>query len=254
MSIFFTGNDYYFERKYEHIPNNSNFAKSNYLLERKSISFYIHRFFAFRKLSRMKNKNVVQPEESQKLEFSNKNKTVLIIGQVINDFSILQTKLDNINSLYFYKDIIYKILENTNFNIVFKAHPWENKKANLKAPLTLNELSKTFGKNNRVLLTENFNIYQLFRISNFVLGLSSQGLLEASLFGKKPLQFGNAFYANQGFTYDFKNIEEFLQKIDISENLNITEKEKAEDFFIKILEFHTIPVSYFGRKEVIKRL
>lgn len=232
LEHFFTGNDFYFENKHTHSANNTNLKYNNiYDQERilfDNLSVYSKNTLinnAFNRIKNSKNKNVIQPKKTHKKLFDNQNKTVLILGQVVNDFSIIETFLNNINSIDVYKQTISMLISETNYNIIFKAHPWEAKKANLKKSLTKNVLENTFNSN-RLVIVEDYNIEELFEESNFIIGLCSQALIEATLKGKKVHQFGDAFFGNKGFTYDYNSIEELihnLERNDVTETLTLTE-------------------------------
>jgi len=253
---FFTGNDYYCEHKYDHIANNSDIKYDNYynnvldIKEMDVISFENEKIKAINKVLNASNKNVKQPEKVDEALFKNNKKTVLILGQVINDFSIIETKLENICTLIFYKELISKIIHNTDFNIIFKAHPWERQKANLKSSLTYNELMKfnlDHKFQNRVKLVEDYNIESLFEQSDIITTLCSQSALEAAFAGKKVVQFGDAFYGKKGFTYDYLTINNFIKDIHkIKNTLSLSEYAQYELFLLKTLSFHLVSVHPSG--------
>lgn len=94
--------------------------------------YYKDRNKAINKLILSKNKNVVQPSRSGKRVFNNGKRNVIIVGQVLNDYSIIESHLPYHSSIEIYKDVISDILNNTDFNLIFKAHPWEEKKQIVK--------------------------------------------------------------------------------------------------------------------------
>ena len=253
---FFTGYDFYFEEKYEHIANNSDIRfknvydmKFNELISKNN---FIHdKKIAIKKIIEGKNKNVIQPENTFDEIFNNNKKNVLILGQVINDFSILESNLNYINSSAFYIELIENILKNTDYNIIFKAHPWENKKINLKKPLTkyiinnyLKKIDQKYLK--RIIIVENYNLKALTDKSEFIVGLSSQSLLEAGFYSyKKVFQFGNAFFGHKGFTYDIniKDIKEFIKIIkskNLDTKLNLLEYNLLIEFLTVLLQNHLL--------------
>jgi len=257
---FFTGNNYYCEHKYDHIANNSDIKFSNYynkvldIQDIDNISFENEKIKAINKVINTSNKNVKQPERVDEKIFHNEQKTVLILGQVINDFSIIETKLENICSLSFYKELIFKIVDNTDFNVIFKAHPWERQKANLKSSLTYNELMKFIINNNfhkRVILVEDYNLTSLFEQSNIITTFCSQSALEASFVGKKVVQFGDAFYGKKGFTYDYKSIDTFIKNCNnLNETLTLDEYSNYELFLLKVLQLHLVCIHPSGIKSL----
>jgi hypothetical protein len=267
---FFTGNDYYFEEKYTHISNNSDIKFSNIyntlankLILNDEVSRTKERVKAINKFLLRNNRNVKQPNSSNNTEFfENSNPIMLIIGQVINDFSIIETKMQNINSLQIYIKIIEKILKETNFNIIFKAHPWERHKVNIYKPLTKEYLNNYVSGNiskdlqKRIVIIEDYNLQQLSEISSFIVAFSSQSLLEFAFFGKKCCQIGDAFFGNKGFTNDFLNENEFIKAIihnEIKGDLTINEYEKLIQFFTIIFQYYLVSV-YDSDKTMIRKI
>ncbi len=255
---FFTGNDYYCEHKYDHIANNSDIKYDNIYNHTLDIttfskeSLYNEKIKVINKILHSQNKNVKQPKYTEDILFNSEEKTVLILGQVVNDFSILETNLDNISTITIYQELIEAIIENTNYNIIFKSHPWEKKKANIKTSLTYDQLNSFLiekGYIYRVKIIEDYNIKSLFEQSNLVVTLCSQSALEAAFEGKKVVQLGDAFYGNKGFTSDYKNISSFIKEIDsISENLSLDEYSKYEEFLVKALQMHLVNIHHSGLK------
>jgi len=265
---FFTGNDYYFEEKYEHIANNSDVKYNNFYQNLKRTFFEEYdvdkeKIKALNKINSSNNKNVKQPSGNNEINFYDESKkNVLILGQVVNDFSILETNLDNINSLDIYKTMILKVLKETSYNIIFKAHPWERNKTNLKRSITKDELTNYILGNlseehrKRIVIVEDFNIKELFKISNYIVGICSQSLLEAAYAGKKPHQIGKSFFGNKGFTYDHDSIENFIDiiKLKPKEKLCIDEYQNLLEFFAVVLQKHLVSIHQSGEKSIREKL
>lgn len=263
LESFFTGSDNYIEEKYEPIANNSNLKFKAYYRslgqDESSHERDRSRNKAINKILSGINKNVTQPTESQTKLFSNSQPTILITGQVLNDFSLLEHRDLGLNSLDFYKKIIEALLNNTEFNIIFKAHPWERQKKNITAPLTLNALSshfevndKNYNRSGRLLLLENYNIKSIFKQTEFVIGLNSQALLEAAFEGFQPIQFANAFYGNRGFTSDYnpEDLETFIVDLnsgDIPSKLGLEQYKSYEEFITKALQFSLVSAFPSGK-------
>jgi len=264
---FFTGNDYYLEEKYEHIANNSD-IKFNTVYNQKRLeifsnkSIYIdnERIKALNKIRLMSNKNVKQPKSKELINFKNDKETILILGQVINDFSILETNLNNINSLSIYKELISKILIETDYNIIFKAHPWEKNKVNIGKSFTKDELLTYINRefpnelNSRVYIVENYNLYGLFESSKYIISICSQSLIEAGLSGKKTFQLGRAFFGGKGFTYDIDSVDDFIKhvKSNAQSMLSLNEYDKLLDFLTVILQNHLVSIHPSGESYISK--
>ena len=254
MESFFTGNDYYCEAKYEPIANNSDLGHPAYYnsmsLADNSKEVDRSRIKVINKILLAKNKNVKQPKEKTSFHFINKAPTATIIGQVINDFSIIETYAENINSLDIYKRLIRGLLNHTQFNIVFKAHPWERYKPNLKYPLTW-EVFEQFTEQlkpehrERFLLIEDFNIVSLFEQTDFLITICSQAAIEGAFHGLKPILIGHAFYGKKGFTHDYENVEVLISHFSsgsLKGVLTLNEFDAFEVFLLKSLGSHLVSI------------
>jgi hypothetical protein len=256
----FTGSNYYIEHKYSHISNNSDIKFQSFYdsikLPGDKLVYFRERNKAINKILLSKNKNVVQPIECEELDINPNLPTVLIIGQVVNDFSLIES---NICSINFYKRLLQS-LSNYDFNIVFKSHPWEEKKINIKKDLTNEEINSFIKLNlkksrSRVNVTNHYPISRLYEISDFVISLSSQSLIEAAFYGHKPIQFGNAFYGGRGFTYDLSMevIDEFCEKLnrgEIVSKMTLDEYDNYMCFITKFIHIHLISVHKSGIMQI----
>jgi Capsule polysaccharide biosynthesis protein len=206
VESFFTGLHYYMEERYSPLANRSSVALKTVFkslkrpIDRTAIDN--RRDAVLQTMGRMKNKNVQQPQATGDRLFNNGKSTVLILGQVLNDFSLLEARGFGINSLEIYRKTIQLILDGTEHNVIFKAHPWERKKTNIRRALTAEELEISFGGNPRVKIVESHALEDLFRESDVTFCVCSQGGIEAALAGFKPIQVGCAFWGGHGFSHD----------------------------------------------------
>lgn len=259
MEHFFTGEDYYCEENYKCLANNSIIRFPNVY---KSLLSNISdnelnslRIKANTKILSKQNKNV--PSSTFEAEFNTSvyrsthtKPTIVILGQVQNDFSILETNTPNINLMGVYTQLITYLLEHTHCNIIFKAHPWERKKNNIKSPLIKNHIEKLIARYNahaRVLVVEHCNIEDALSIADFLICMNSQGALESAFYqGLKPIVLGNPFYGQKGFTHDtyttndLKKLAQDIASNKISGFLSLDEFEQFEIFLAKILEGHLL--------------
>ncbi len=257
LEHFFTGNEFYFEEKYEPIPNNTNLKHMNayksIILPSNQDEFERKRIKAINKVLLSKNKNVLQPSEFQKIE-NDGRKIISIIGQVYNDYSIIGTATKYLSSINFYLELIDKLLDQESNYVVFKAHPWERNKTRQKLAPTYDALLNyreklPYEKKNRLLITENFNLSDLINQSEHIVTLCSQSAIEAAFLGSKPVQLGNAFYGKKGFTYDYSCIDDFindLQDEKLSRALTLNEYKNLEIFLMKFLEVELASVHKSG--------
>lgn len=244
MESFFTGMHFYCEERYDPIANrsdiklktirrsiNKNFNQNTYETKRNAIR---------KLLQSIKNKNVTQPNATGERLFNNCQPTLLITGQVLNDFSLLESSGCGINSLDIYRQLIRMVLANTQWNCAYKAHPWERKKHNLFQALTLDELSAEFSQNPRVALVEDYSLTDLFQEVDGVLCINSQSGIEAALAGFKPIQIGNAFWGNNGFSHDIESaqLDKVLQILcdPLDCRADLVAYEHLEDWLVTVID------------------
>lgn len=265
MESFFTGNEYYMEFKYDSLPNNTDLKFSNvfnsYPLPEDNYEYNKLKAKTINKILSANNKNVKQPSKDANIHHKLPPNYILICGQVINDFSILNTQ-NQLNSLETYKQLITAILNDTDYSVVFKAHPWEEHKANIRCPLTFNELSKWAKslpdeQNARLCIENNINLDDLILKSQAFLTICSQSALEATFKGYKPIIIGNAFYDGFGFTSNFSSVETFLSSLkqnDIRFKLSLDEFKSFEKFMMVALNYHLICVFNSGIAQLRDKL
>lgn len=245
LETFFTGNEFYCEERFSSLPNSSLLKFKSFYENIKIDNTLIHKDIikAHNKIISMNNLNVRQPAKTNDIPFP-RSKKVLIIGQVVNDFSMLNHGEAGVYSIKIYIELISKILDNTSFNIIFKAHPWENKKNNLKTPFTLNKLKDSF-QDKRIAFVEDFNINDLIEKSDHVILLNSQSGIEAAISGIKPIVLAEPFYGKKGFTHDYSiyNIDDMIYDIknnNIHKYLTLEDYDHLQLFLVKSLQYHLI--------------
>src|SRR3954468_20118046 len=104
--------------------------------------------------------------------------TVIIVGQVMNDFSLIATLLPEASSIPFYRRLITRLLADSTMTILFKAHPWGRKRHNLRAPVALTQMIPFVEQlephqRARIKLLENEPINAVFGYADWVVGLCS---------------------------------------------------------------------------------
>ena len=149
-----------------------------------------------------------------------------------------------------YKKLISGLLKQTDYNIIFKAHPWERHKLgeNMEA-VTIKELAKFRNEMplelaDRIFLTEDYNIHSLFAKADYVTTLCSQGAIEAAICGLKPFIFGNAFFGRRGFTHDCFSVDKACTAISKADTglLSLNEYKNLQNFLVVSLEKHLVSV------------
>lgn len=269
LESYFTGNDFYFEERAAPLSNRTLLRLSRHreaialpgegeLLDRLRAEMH-------RRLRSMRNKNVRLrgPAPLVPPPFpADGRPVVLIVGQVLNDFSLIETPLSEGSSLAVYRRLIQGLLERTEARVLFKAHPWERRRPNLRAPVTrdaLQALADTLPENlqGRLRIEEQAPIGGLFPYADHVIGLCSQGLLEACQAGFKPLQIGDAAFGGGGFTHDLPDAEAAVGALAagaVDGHLSLSEYRAFEDYMVRMLVLHLVPPGAEGKGKIARRL
>lgn len=245
----FLGINFYCDEQYEHLPNNylhqyKNEREKSLLSALESVKIensddkldYL-RSRSINRFMQMDNKNVSQPPPCSIPKFKNSAKnSVLLIGQVLNDFSILESN-NIVNSIKHYIEILNEILSKTDANIIVKTHPWEKRKIHLTDSVTFNALQKfrlSLGEDDRdrIFIDQDINIYHLISNVDVVLTYCSQSGIEAANFGKKVIVNEECSYQGCGFTESYSRIEELPRLIENNKDLTIDEYETFLDFMV----------------------
>jgi hypothetical protein len=260
---FFTGNDFYLEYRDGPIANNCGVKRdfSFHSCIKENEAKVTASAYAHSRMKGMKNRNVPQKNISFKNPWGDKNPIILIIGQVANDFSIIETPSDEVSSIASYKQGIIELLKNTKANVIFKAHPWERRRAPLFRPLTkikIDEFIQSLPEKDqaRIALIENESIQSIFLICDGVMGISSQGLLEACYYGFKPVLIGDTFFSNKGFTQSANQNPNLLNKSFDKKmwKLSLKEYELFQDFMESMFTEALIPNSKFASGLICEKL
>lgn len=257
LESFFTGNDYYLEKKYESLPNNSDLkfktVFENYVLPTDHYEYSKLKNKAINKIILANNKNVKQPEFDYSDTSVLTSNYLLIGGQVLNDYSTITTQ-HQLNSIKTYINVIQTLLDHTDSDIVFKAHPWEEKKNNIRSPLTYNEIVKFKAglspeHQSRLYITNHSNLNRLISNASGFITICSQSALEAAYNGLKPIIIGSAFFDGYGFTSNYPTVTDFntaQKNKSVSYVMSLDEYLAYEKFIIVSLCMHLISVHKSG--------
>lgn len=159
-----------------------------------------------------------------------------------------------LNSIKTYISVIQTLLDHTNFDIVFKAHPWEEKKNNIRSPLTYSEILQ-FKANlkqedqSRLYVTNHSNLNRLISNASGFITICSQSALEAAYNGLKPVIIGSAFFDGYGFTSNYPSAIDFetaQKNKSISYAMSFIEYLAYEKFIIVTLCMHLVSVHKSG--------
>ena len=250
----FTGRDYYLEERYSPIANRSDIrlqtVRNAKALPTDSLLCARESAKAINKVFSSKNKNVKQPSTADLLAFEEPSRpTLLVIGQVVNDFSVIEQRAGWISSINFYKSLIERALRETDYNIVFKGHPWEHKKTHVQSPLTkgcLESFRESLPSEYRArfVLRENDNLVMLGDFADRVVLLNSQSGIEVALHcGLRPSTFGSPYYGNAGFSDDYRDLDTFFADVKSGRTqalLDLDSFEALKGFLTRFLQYHTV--------------
>jgi len=267
LESFATGYDYFFEERYKPIANNSRINQPTFfrsLLPAIEDQDRRNRevIRAFNKMRNMKNKNVIQPVPGA-LPASLRGKRIsVILGQVVNDFSLISGKGSILSSIPAYKELIGTLLDRDDSFVIFKAHPWEMKKQNLLTPYTEDALRSwadtlPAAKRARLMIVADWNLHQLLRVSTYAITLCSQSALEAAVEGLKPVVVGGAFYDNGGFTSNFTSPRDAALAINsgsLRGTLSLDEFTAFETYLATLIQTHLVNTDNSGRNKLLQRL
>jgi hypothetical protein len=268
LESFFTGNDFYFEERATPICNRSQLAAADYY-ERLALPEDPGRLDRLRaeaqtRFRARRNKNVrVSPNAVVSPPFgAAASGAILVLGQVLNDFSVIETPLAEMSTIAVYRHLIGALLEKSGRNVIFKAHPWERRRPNLRAPVTLRQMTawrETLpeAQRARFRVLEREPLAGLLPYVDHVIGLSSQGLIEAAQAGLKPIQLGAAFFGGHGFTHDRSLDDSLIDDIAsgrLDGRLSLDAYRALEDFLIRALVIHLVSDRPEGPEKIAVRL
>lgn len=259
IESFATGFDYFMEERHSPLPNNSRIRYAPYRSRYRHMqsdpdSWERDKIRSFNKLRGMQNKNVSQPTPKPLPRAIEPKKVMLILGQVVNDFSLISGCGTVLCSIPEYKELISELLSDPNTFIIFKAHPWEKKKQNIGSSLTEDAISRwaeslTADKRGRLLVVSDWNLLQMVRISDFVFTLCSQSAIEAALEGLKPVVIGGSFFDSAGFTSNFSSASLAARSVlsgDIRGTLSLGEYSAFEEYLTVLIQCHLINTDASG--------
>lgn len=267
---FMTGFDYFFEEGYIPLPNNSVFRHANEIhatrrdskIDSDPDGWGRDVIRAFNKLRGMRNKNVSQPEPAPLPKPLRKTRIALVLGQVVNDFSIISGCGSVISTIPAYTALMDSLLGDAETHIIFKAHPWERKRANVMGPFTEEALRGWHAQlpdeqKRRVYIYNDWNLDQLFSVASVVFTLCSQAGIEAAANGFRPFTIGGAFYDAGGFTASFTTPEaaaEAYVNRRIDPLLSLDDFARFESWLTLLLQTHLVNTDASGIKKIQHRL
>lgn len=204
----------------------------------------------------IRNVKMLKTEEHttplNKLTKSANKKTIVYIGQVFTDSSVLFGIWNFKDPVEIIKILVDYCIEN-DFELILKLHPKEYRGTNfLGKPynkLTYSKMKKDMAlmgkiKQHRVTVdSENeYDTYSLIDNADACITINSQAGLEALIKGKDVILCGNSFYGGLGFTYDAVNESMLINFLDmvLKNDISLIKKEAIHKFFYIFSENYCI--------------
>lgn len=187
------------------------------------------------KLTSMQNRNVTQAPFRRTYRARGKGKTILILGQVVNDFAAVSRANQCLGSIATYKKLIHMLLSQTDAQLIFKAHPYERLKTFGRGSITYQELRAFVARRHpdearRATIVEDYPLESLFLDADLCITLHSQSALEALAREVPVATLGNPFYGHQGFTHDFDDVESLVSAVK-NNALTVFSSEQRDKYF-----------------------
>jgi len=250
----FTGKEFYVEERYTPIANRSDIrlptVRNAIALPEDPVARMRDRGKAIQRIYLGSNKNVTQPEQADVPVFEEEERpALLVLGQVVNDFSIIEQSSGYLSSIDFYRTLVRRLLEETDYNVVFKGHPWEHKKTHVQRAFTketLEEFAAALpdGLRRRFAIREEDNIVALGHFVDRVAVLNSQGGIELAYHcGLRPSTFGTPYWGRAGFSDDYASIDELIDDVREGRTRALLDLEGYEallDWLQRFLQHHLI--------------
>jgi len=250
----FTGREFYLEERYTPIANRSSIrhraVRDALRLPEEPIPRMRERAKALQRVHLAANKNVVQPDGADLPRWAEPARpTCLVLGQVANDFSIIEQRSGYLSSIAFYRQLIQRLLDETPYNVIFKGHPWEHKKTHLRRALTKESLaalrdSLPAEERPRLAIREHDNLIAVGNAVDRVVLLSSQGGIELAYYcGLRPSTLGHAFWGGAGFSDDYEHLDALFEDIVSGRTqalLDLDGVEALHDWLTRYLQLHLV--------------
>jgi len=198
------------------------------------------------------NKSEEHGSPLKSLSIPKKKKSILFLGQVYTDSSVL-FGINNFNNPV---TIIYelaKYAEVNDFELIIKLHPKEVSGVDIlkrkydfityQKIMSLRGLSEILQSINSIIDYENqYDTYSLMDRADVCVTINSQAGLEALIKGKDVISCGSASYGGLGFTFDAHNRDmlRFFLNLRLNQEASVIDHKKINNFFYIFDELYCI--------------
>jgi hypothetical protein len=181
-----------------------------------------------------------------------KSGIAVVLGQLINDPSLLEAPRHRPASPAIYRRLIAGLLGRTDLAVALlvDAPPIARLLRTWRDTLTRDQRA-------RFRIAEAAPLEVLFSQARWVVSLSAPLALEACRAGLKPVQFAPTALSGKNFTHDFAGPDDFLGELSagrIDGGLTLAEYRAFEDFLVRLLLLHLLPEGDRGVAEIAARL
>lgn len=233
------------------ITVNKNLARNYYWKYRDFLSDAAADLYVREYLANIKQLKTQEHQTPSEIVLKSDKKTVLFIGQVYTDSSVLF----GINDFSCPVAIIEKLVDYcllNNYHLIIKLHPKEEMGNNIyNLPynsLTYRKISEQEGLLGKissggfVLDKDRFDTYSLIDSADVCVTVNSQAGLEALIKGKEVIVCGQGYYTGLGFTFEALNNECLICFLDLVLRRGVSAYKKAdiEKFFYIVSEKYFI--------------
>ncbi len=190
-------------------------------------------------------------------------KTVLVVGQALDDPAILGVPAEEVSILAQYRKLMADLLETSAHRIIFvmgnggRAVSGGADEDAVLAGLSAWRATLPPDRQVRVLLRRDGFRPELLRHADQVVGHSAPELLAACGAGLKPAVIAPAFFGGKGFTEDHGSWETLVSALasdHVDPYLSLEAYETFESFLVRALLIHLVPGGAEGRERVTELL
>lgn len=229
------------------IAVNRNLAKNFYWKYRDFVSIAVAEHYISTYFENIKRIKAEEHQTSLLPLAKSDKKTVLFIGQVYTDASIL-FGINNFSCPVEIIELLVNYCLANNYHLIIKLHPKETTGIDIFGRpydnLTYRKISQKNGllesisSGGFILDQQDYDTYSLIDIADVCVTVNSQAGLEALVRGRNLIVCGQSYYSGLGFTYEAPNSKSLISALDqvLKQNDTILEPDEINKFFYIVSE------------------
>lgn len=231
---------------------NKNLAKNFYWRYKDMVNLELAREYTEKYIENIKeHKLTYHSTPTNILEKEKRKKTIIYIGQIYTDSSIVFGIRLFKNPIEIIKCLVEYCIENQ-YELIIKLHPSETK---IHGEDKYNQLTFRKIKQDEILIDKiekytniiidnknEYDTYNLIDRADVCVTINSQAGLEALVKGKDIIICGNSSYDGLGFTYEAQNQEMLKYFLDmvLEKNISLVDKDEIDKFFYIFNKYYCI--------------